>query len=155
MSESVTLLGTSYTLNLQGDNPPWGEQQSDLVRAIVEALSSTINESDIFNTAFNVANNQTSPTAVTGLSFNNTTVRSAIIQFSVYRVATGVEYSECGHMYCTYKSVANTWEISQVSVGFSDITFAITTSGQITYTSTNLTSPTTSVMRFRASTFSQ
>lgn len=138
MSTQVTISGSTYSIPNQGQSPPWGEDLSDLLSAMVSLLTSLQGSFDVVTTAFGIVNNQATPANVTGLSFNTSQVRSAIISYSAYRSTNSSELSEAGQVYATYKSAAGTWEIAQASVGSSGITLTITSSGQFQYVSTNM-----------------
>jgi len=130
MAISVTLNGTSYTLNQQNDNPPTGETLSDLLQALVDNANAVQNTGDIGLTTFSVPN-AASTVSVVGVSFDTTTIRSAILSYSIYRSTSTNEVSECGQLYITYKSTAASWELSQTHVGDSQVTFSVTSSGQV------------------------
>lgn len=157
MPISLTINGTVYPFPTQGDSPPWGDELTSSVAAIVSGLNTLIGAGDILTTIFTIANNQSSASNVTGLAFDNSTVRSAAIFYSIYRSSnTPSEYSETGTIYITYKPTAGSWELAQVGVGSSGVTFTITSSGQIRYTSTNIGSGAyVGKMVFKASSFLQ
>lgn len=156
MSKLVTINGTTYTLAQQGDSPPYGEDQSDLIQALIDIANNVSGTGDILNTSFTVANNISSATNVTALVFDPAVVRSAIIEYSIYRSTSSTESSECGTMYVTYKSTAASWELAQVGAGTSGVTFTINASGQIKYTSTSLAGTSYSgLLKFRARAFTQ
>jgi hypothetical protein len=138
MAISVTINGTTYSLPTQSTNPPWGEDLSSIIEALVEVANDSFGPADILTTNFNIANNQGSVANVSGLSFSTSEVRSAIISYSVYRSTNSAESSECGQIYITYKSTAGTWELAQNYAGSSGVTFTITNAGQVQYTSTNM-----------------
>lgn len=104
-------------------------------------------------TAFTIANNQSSPANVTGLSFTGNTQRSFEVTYQVYRNTTGggaTELAESGKLLGVYSTVAGSWEMTQESVGNSGVTFSITNAGQVQYTSTNITgTAATSAMKFK------
>lgn len=156
MAITITINGSSYSLPSQGDPAPWGEDLTNILEALSDVANNSLGTGDILNTSFNVANNQSAVANVNGLSFNTSLVRSAIIQYSLYRSSTTTELSESGHIYVTYKSTAGTWEIAQSYVGSSGVTFSITNSGQIQYTSTNFSGSSYSgKMKFNAKAFLQ
>ncbi len=138
MAITVTISGTTYSLPQQGESPPWGDELSDLLQALISVANNTSGTGDILLTSFNLANNVASPTNVTGMTFDTSTVRSAIIQYSIYRSTNSNETSECGNMYVTYSSTAGTWELAQNYAGSSGVIFTITNAGQIQYVSSNL-----------------
>lgn len=154
MATTVTINGSSYSLPNQGDSAPWGDDLSDIILALIAVSNDILGTADILTTSFNIANNQSSAANVNGLSFNTSLVRSAIIQYSLYRTSTTTEMSETGHIYVTYKSTAGTWEIAQSYGGSSGVTFTITNAGQIQYTSTNFSGTSYSgKMKFNAKAF--
>lgn len=156
MAKQVTVNGNPYILNQQGDNPPFGEQQSELIEALVNVANNTVGTGDILTTSFNVANNVTSPTNVTGLQFDTATIRSAIIEYSIYRSTSTEEVSECGTMLVTYKSLAASWEVARYSVGDAGIFFTLDATGQAQYTSSNMSGTGyAGLLKFKARAFTQ
>lgn len=157
MSISIVIQGTTYNIPEQGQSPPWGEDLSNILQAITTSLNSVVGPSDVLTTNFTIANNQSSVANVTGLAFDVSTVRSAIISYSLYRSsAAPSEFSECGQIMITYKSVANSWELTQFLTGSSGVVFTITNAGQVQYTSTNLSGGSyVGKMKFSARSFLQ
>ena len=100
--------------------------------------------------------NAGSAESVVGLLFSGAAVRSAKIQYQIYRKTDSYEYSEAGQFFVTYKTVDTSWEIGgESSTGDADTTFAITDAGQVTYTSSNMSGASyTGKMRFKAETLS-
>lgn len=130
MSIQVTLGGTTYTLNQQGDAPPWGDEQSDLIQALIDAANNTVGPGDIQTTTFVIPNNQVSPIAITGLFFDQSTVRSAQINYSIDLSSSSTELVENGTLLINYNTTANTWNQTQFSNGFSQIVFSVV-NGQV------------------------
>lgn len=137
MAISITISGTTYSIPEQGQDAPWGEDLTSYLQALGAVAQTVSGTGDIGTTSFTIANNQSSVANVTGCSFDTATVRSAIIQYSIYRSSSTTEMSEAGHIYATYKSTAGTWEIAQSYVGTSGVTFTMTNAGQLQYVSTN------------------
>lgn len=156
MSQSFTINGTSYTIPNQGGLPPWGDDLTDVILALVQVAQSTSGSGDILTTSFNVANNQAIAANVTGASFDDSTVRGFILSYSIYRSTNSNEASETGQIYGTYSSTAGTWEIAQSYAGSSGVTFSITNGGQIQYVSSNLSGTSYSgKMKFNGKSFLQ
>lgn len=128
----------------------------NILRTAGISLENYLGAAFLQETTFSIANN-TGPSNVTGLVFSGASVRSAFIDYYIYRNTTGggaTERSEAGTLVCTYKTVAASWEIAQQQVGDAGVALTITSSGQIQYTSDNQTgTPATSKMVFRARTF--
>lgn len=156
MSTSVTISGSTYDVPENGQSPSWGDDLHDVVVALANASNSASGPSDIPMTSFTVANNTSSVANITGASFDTTLVRSFILNYSVYRTTTTTEMSEVGVLYGTYKSTAATWDFSQQRGGIANITFTITSGGQLQYTTDNFGGSTYSgKMKFYAKSFLQ
>jgi len=156
MSTSVTINGSTYSIPSQGQNPPWGKDLSDVLVAITSVLSSLSGPSDINLTTFNIANNQSAAANVTGASFDTSQVRSFIMQYSVSRTTSTQETTEVGSLYGAYNSTAGTWELMQYYAGLSGVVFSITSSGQLQYTSSNMSGSTPAgKIKFKATSFLQ
>lgn len=138
MSVTITINGTPYNCPTQGQSPPWGEDLTDIILALTEVANNVAGTGDITKTTFLFANNQASAANITGLSFDSSLIRGAIVDYSIYRSTSLAEESETGQIYLNYKSTANTWEFAQVASGSCGITLSITSLGQMQYTSTNL-----------------
>lgn len=137
MSLPVVISGTSYSLPQQGENPPWGDDLDALLLALIAVANNSVGSADILTTNFTLANNVAAPTNVTGAAFDTASVRSFILQYSIYRSSSTTETSEVGELLGTYKSTAATWELAQYNAGTSGVIFTITNAGQIQYVSSN------------------
>jgi hypothetical protein len=156
MSIPVSIQGTTYNIPEQGQNPPWGSDLTDLLQALVDVANTSIGSADIITTSFNLGNNQASATNVTGLAFDPSQVRSAIISYSISRSTSTNEYSECGQIYITYRTSFGNWELAQYSTGSSGVTFTVTNGGQFQYVSDNMSGLTyVGKMKFNARAFLQ
>lgn len=157
MSVSITISGTTYNLPTQGQNPPYGSDLSDIIQALADVANTNQGTGDILTTSFTIANNQAVAANVVGASWDTSVIRSAIVQYSIYRSSnTPNELSETGHIYLTYKSTANTWDLAQSYAGSSGTTFSITSAGQLQYVSTDIGSGAyVGKMKFNAKAFTQ
>ena len=102
---------------------------------------------------FNAANNVSSPSNITGFVFGNSVVRSfdAVVSVTILG-SDGNKYA-----YYNLKGVqkGNNWVINSSYVGdVTGFTFSITNSGQVRYTSTDISGYTSSYVSFRALTTS-
>lgn len=151
--------GQNYLFPEESDSPPWGSLVTDWATAVTGVLDEVVGTGDIVETAAAINNNVTSATNVTSLSFNSSSVRGAIVDYSVYRVTTAPsaqELVEVGNMYLSFKSTANSWDIVVVGGQGAGTTFSITTAGQVQYVSTNMTGLNYSgVIKFRARALTQ
>ncbi len=108
------------------------------------------NVGDIVPTSFTAANNQSSATNVTGLTFANATVRSFRALVSIYVNATASLYESV-----TLQGIQRgaDWQMSATSVGDSSgFVFSITTAGQVQYTNSNYTGFSAATVKFSAMT---
>lgn len=103
---------------------------------------------DITPTSFSAANNQASPSNITGLFFPNASVRAATIYLSV-NIAATIPLFEYFTLNVVQKT--STWDLSSTSVGDnSGFLFTIGATGQVLYTSPNSSGFTSTTVRFRA-----
>ena len=148
--------GTTYQYPVSGEDPNWGADGTDWAQAVTDVLGTLLGPGDILETSFNINNNVTVATNVNGLLFDPGTIRAANVDYSVYRISTAnpTGFSETGTIYLIYDdsaSASNKWQLSQRTTGNSGVTFSILDSGQIQYTSNDITSPGYSgLMKFRA-----
>lgn len=109
---------------------------------------------------FTIVNNQASAADITGLKFNKAGTTGAFVEFLVQRVTTGggaVELTEIGVFSVIYEPTSNSWTLTEINVNNPDnsgVTFSITSTGQVQYTSTNETGTASiSSLFWRARTF--
>ena len=138
MSKSVIVNGTTYILPISGDPSGWGDNLSALLEGLVAVAGSVSTVGDIFTTSFAINNNVTTPTAITGLSFNPATIRSAIVSLSIHRATSSQERSETSQAFIAYSTISNSFELSQAGVGNAEVALTIDSTGQVYYTSSNL-----------------
>jgi hypothetical protein len=159
MAIPLIVAGQEYLYSENRDNPGWGEGNTAWSVAVTNVLQSLAGTGDILQTPANINNNQIVATSIPGLSFDPTQVRAAIVEYSVYRVTTGVgatELVESGTMYPAYKSVAAVWDMPIVGGQGAGVQFSILPSGQIMYTSSNMSGSNYSgLIKFRARAFTQ
>ncbi len=99
-------------------------------------LISTID--DPVEITYAIANNQTN--AALGLTFDYTERTYFALVYGVVRSVTGTEIVESGELRGIYHSLSSTWYISNTYTGpGAGITFSIDSSGNVLYTTTNLT----------------
>lgn len=121
-----------------------------LTEARGDARYSLISSGSINETTFNAANNQSSAANVTGLAFNNLTVRSFKVLLSIAIDAT-IGLFEAYELLGIQNSSG--WSMTASSVGDnSGIVFSITSTGQVQYTSTNVSGWVSTTMKFKADT---
>jgi hypothetical protein len=131
-----------YHTDARGDIRYYTKAQVDTI------IAGITSPGDLDDTAFSLANNQSSPANVTGFAFANATVRSFEAIVSVFIDATTDFYEQF-----KIKGIqkGSEWDFTVSSQGdVSGVTFSITNAGQVQYTSTNNAGFTSGVIRFRA-----
>lgn len=162
MPVTLTVNNIPFEYPIPGDSPGWGEGATDWATEVTTVLNDLLGPNDIIQNTFTVANNQTSPANVVGLIFNTGQVRAAIIEYSVYRTSTAnpTGFTESGTLEIAYDNLAapgSKWSLIGTDLnGLSGVTFSITDTGQVQYTSTDLGSTGYSGnMHFRARALNQ
>jgi hypothetical protein len=90
------------------------------------------------STSFSLANNISSATNVTSLSFSTATVLAAVIEYSIARSSSTTKATAVGRLRIVYNSLTNVWSTSDDYAGNdTGINFTVTAAGQVQYTSTN------------------
>ena len=157
---TLTVNNNPYIYPDPGTEPGWGDQATGWAEEVTTVLSNLSGADDILETTFNVANNITVAQDVVSLVFNTSTVRSAVIEYSIYRTTTTTELAEKGTMEIVYKNGATPgtkWTIGRSFFGDdAGLEFSMTDAGQFQYISTNLGGTSYSgVMRFEAKAIQQ
>lgn len=133
---------------------PTGNLSSDDVQSALEELQGNIDSlavsssGDIFETSFNMVNNQAAAANVTGFLFNAATVRSFSALVSVEIDATADLYEQF-----TLEGInkGSSFNMAVSSVGDdSGVVFSITSGGQIQYTSEDYVGFDSAKIKFRA-----
>jgi hypothetical protein len=86
-----------------------------------------------------ITNNQSSPANVTGIIFDKVNYKGAQISFDIHRQTDSSNVQESGIIRITHDTADDLWRI-EVSSSFDDaeVTFSITSAGQIQYISSNM-----------------
>ena len=158
MPKVLIVNNTPYNYPTSGDEPGWGGDATGWASGVTEVLNDLLGPDDILETAFNIANNQSSAANVTGLIFNTASVRAAEITYSIYRISDSNPsgFAETGTIKIIYDNNVG-WSISQGAiVGNAGVTFSILADGQVQYTSTDIGSLNyVGTMKFRAKALQQ
>lgn len=156
----LTIDNVTYNYPGPGEDPGWGEDASGWAEGVTDVLNTLLGPGTIVETTINLNNNQTTSEDVNGLIFDISTVRSAIITYSIYRTSTDTPTGtvETGQLHIVYDNLATDWLMSQERTGDAGVTFEIDSLGQVSYTSTNIDSGSggySGTMKFTAATISQ
>lgn len=158
MPKVLIVNNTPYAYPTSGDEPGWGGEATGWATGVTEVLNDLLGPDDIIQTAFTIANNQSSAVNITGLVFNTASVRSAVIDYSIFRVSDSNPNgnTEAGEIHIVYDNLAG-WSIGQGGIiGNSGVAITILASGQLQYTSTDIGSVNyVGTMKFRSKALQQ
>ena len=148
---SVTLIVNNIPFDYpeQGEQAPWGEAATGWAVEVTNVLDTVKGPADILESFFDLANNQTTFSSISGFSFDSTIVRSFEIYGNIYRVYNSgaselvEEYTLIG------LNTGSDWLITREGFGETGITLDITSSGQVQYKSSNLAGHVSSKIKFR------
>jgi hypothetical protein len=156
MPKELTIGNETFEFPLSGENAGWGENVTDWATAVTSALSTVQQPNDITRTTAQILNNRSTDTSVTAFLFDSSEVVSVNGEYVVTRTTTSPAqtFVQSGFIQGNYDGT--NWNIIHKSVGDAGVTLDITSSGQVTYTSTNITgSAYTGVILFRAKVFNE
>lgn len=134
----LTIANETYEYPQNRDVSGWGAEATAWAVAVTANLGSLSGPADILNTVANIANNVTTPTIVPGLSFDTATVRGARVDYNIYRVTSTAEVVEQGMIFLSYKPNASTWDMFIIGSQNANTPLSITNTGQVEYTSDNM-----------------
>lgn len=125
-----------------GESPNWAPAVIQFAQAVESALNIAIGPSDVSPQAFNInAYNTASNVDIPNLSFSTSTVRAVFIDYAIFRTTDTTTAYEAGDIIGIYNpnnSVGQKWTISvgNKTGGDGQITFNMTDTGQIQFSST-------------------
>jgi hypothetical protein len=143
MSRTIVIQGTSVDFPEPGTSPDWGQAVEDFAVAVEDALSGVAGAFDVAPQVMNIDayNPSLSNIDITNLSFSTTNVRAAIINIAVSRQTNTTKETEISVIHVVYNSsnsVGQKWEITREITGDASISFNITDSGQVQFTTTSI-----------------
>lgn len=156
MSKTLVVNNTAFEYPDAGDPKGWGEEATAWATEVTAVISDLKGPNDLLQSSFTIANNTSVAADVVGLIFDPASVRSAEIEYNIYRTTDSVELNETGSVTTQYNSIANTWSIQQDCLQDSGVTLTILPSGQFQYTSSNVSGLNyAGTITFRAKTLDQ
>lgn len=158
MPKTLVVNNQPYEYPTAGDEPGWGSQATGWASGVTDVLANLVGPDDILETAFNVANNQTTFADVTGLVFNAASVRAVDITYSIFRISsTNLSgFTEKGTIQLIYDNNVG-WDLNQGNLlGNANVIFDITPTGQVQYKSSDIGATSyIGVMKFEAKALQQ
>ena len=134
-----------HTKNIpsSGESPNWAPAVIEFAQTVEDAIASAVGQYDIPNKTFTLVNPvDTTPLAISDLSFPTSAVRAAFVKYSVIRITSSETKTETGNIMVVYDG--SSWTLGRDYVGDANCAFDITSTGQIRITTTALTGTYTS-----------
>lgn len=158
MSVRIEIQGTVVNFPSSGQSPNWASAVVEFAQLVETALSVAVGPYDVPAQTFNIDGYNTGGTTIPNLTFDNTVVRSAVIDISTYRTNTVpaddsplAETREITIVYNPANATSNKWDIAQERVGNANITFSISDAGAVSFVTTTSGSGThTGILSFSA-----
>jgi hypothetical protein len=135
MAVNIVIAGTTIAFPSTSASPNWAPAVVMFAQVVAEALSSVVGSFDVVPQQFildSVPNG--ADTAITNLSFSTTEVRSALINYAIYRNTDSVTVSESGILQIVYnedESVGQKWQMLRESDSDAQVEFVIDDTGQV------------------------
>lgn len=140
MSIEIEIQGNLIEFPSSSQSPNWAEAVIKFAQAVEGALATIVGAFDVAPQSLIIdAQNPGTDVDITALSFPTSSVRSAFIRYAVYRTTTLEVAYESGELLIVYNQagpINNKWEIAQRLVGDGKITFNITDTGQVRFSTT-------------------
>ena len=140
MSIQIVIQGTPITFPSAGGSPQWAEAVDQFAKAVEGALNTVVGAFDVAPQALIIdAYNPGTNIDIAALSFPTASVRSAFIRYAVFRSTNSTSVYESGSLEIVYNPngpVGNKWETAQQLVGDGKITFYVTDTGQVQFSTT-------------------
>lgn len=131
---TITINGTPIDIPASGSSPNWSEGIIQALQAIESALGAVVGDFDVPAQTFTIdAYNPGTDIEIEALSFPTDAVRAVYIRYMVHRITDSTEVNEQGTLQALYNTTDNTWDFSRDYSGDANISFAITTDGQVTF----------------------
>jgi hypothetical protein len=146
MSVILTVNNIDFEVPTQGSQAPWAEGLDGWHEEVTKVLKTLYGQGDILETGCAITNNAADQ-KVYKLVFDPLTVRSFAVRGSITRPASsGYKYEE---FVLVGLNEGDGWALQQDGIGNAGITFTIANNGQIFYTSTDLSTSSPGVMKYR------
>lgn len=119
------------------------------------ALMLLFGSGSVLEDSFTIADNQSAYADITGLLFDSDTVKSAKVEYTIYRTDGAVERRETGYLTLHYKAIGAAWSYSRRSdhgddaLNVADSLF-VTTAGQVQYKSDSMGGTYSGFIRYKS-----
>lgn len=136
MPKTLIVGNDSFEYPVEGDNPGYGESATAWAEAVSRALLTVQQPNDVPVTTAAIINNVTVPTPILGFTFDTSEVIAINGEYIVKRRTDSQNLVQNGVIQGNFNG--QNWNITHESTSDAGITFDITASGQIVYTTTDV-----------------
>lgn len=153
MAREIQIGSKVFEIPDAGESAGWGEDTTEVLVAIADALGSVEGPNDILTTAATLANNQTIAANIPGLVINLIgDVKAAEVDYTIERIynSGSTTSTENGKILSSYDGTQ--YKISIDAEGDTGVSIDADNTGQFTYTSSNLANHVSTTIRFRVRT---
>lgn len=141
MSISINIRGTIINFPSSGSPANWSLAVDQFALAVEDALNFAIGPYDIPPQTQDISANNPGTAVITNLLFSTSTVRSAVINISTYRTRGATTVVEAAEIQVAYDPSGPTnekWYITKQQTGDASISYSISDTGQMSYTTTTI-----------------
>jgi hypothetical protein len=141
MSIPIQVNGTIVNFPASGESPNWSSAVIQFAQLVAAALAFSVGPFDVPPQVYVMTSNANTNVNLPNLTFPTSTVRGAIVIYSVFRSTNLSTVSETGQIYVNYNPtfpVGKKWEISNDHVGNANSSFTILDVGQLQFSTTLL-----------------
>lgn len=141
MSVPINIQGTIIQYPSSSGSPNWAPELIKFSQAVEAALAGVAGPFDVAPQTLDIsASNPGVAVVINPLNFPTSSVRSAFVTYAVYRSADSptTTAAETGTIIALYDTAAGSWLLQQDFIGDGQITFAISNTGQISYSTTQI-----------------
>lgn len=136
---NITVSGTVVNFPDSAASPNWAPAIIQFAQLVATALTLSVGDFDVAPQVYTMVANANTDVSLPNLSFPTAQVRSAFINYSVFRTTDTNTACEAGSLTTVYNSTTSTWEIIRGPyAGDGQITFSITNGGQVQFSTVAL-----------------
>lgn len=135
----INIQGTIIDFPSSAQSPNWADPIVQFAQAVEKALASVAGPFDVPPQIFVMTSNANTNVSLPSLAFPTSNVQGAFIEYTVFRTTTTTKVAEFGTIEIVYNPdnpIGNKWEIAREFTGDGNVTFSITDTGQVQFSST-------------------
>lgn len=135
---AINIGGSIIQFPDSGTSPNWAEAIIQFAQVVENSLANVAGPFDIPPQQYIMVSNANTNVDIPNLEFPVSEVRGAFIRYSVFRTTSTTTVAESGTIELIYNpdgSVGNKWERSREYTGDAQVTFAVSDTGQVNFSS--------------------